>query len=351
MKAKFSILRIVLTALTAAILLAGCQDQESMAVAESTSPETPAVPVSVMVIEPVAMRDVIFLPGETEASEDVKVGANTAGRVDWIGPREGQKVNKGDLLVKIDVSALKASLDHAEAAYKLADDLYQRRLRLYGHKIIAKEELDQSETQRTLALTDLEQIKVRYNHGFPKSPITGIINHLYLDEGEYADIGKPIADIVNIDKIKINVRVPELDVRFVKIGQQTPLKIDAFPDRTLMGTIDFVSFKADPATKTFLVRSIIDNPDHDIRPGMIGRVAFVRRVITDALAAPLFTLVDKGGERIVFVEKDGVAQSRTISIGVIEGDRVQVTGGLNPGDHLIVKGHTEVEDGMKVIVK
>jgi len=254
-------------------------------------------------------------------------------------------------LVKIDVSALKASRDHAEAAYKLADDLYQRRLRLYDNKIIAGEELEQSETQRTLALTDLAQIKVRYNHGFPKSPITGIVNHLYLDEGEYADIGKPIADIVNIDRIKINVRVPELDVRFVKKGQQTPVKIDAFPDRTLMGTVDFVSFKADPATKTFLVRSIIDNLDHAIRPGMIGRVAFVRRVIADAVAAPLFTLVDKGGERIVFVEKNGVAESRTISIGVIEGDRVQVTSGLNPGDHLIVKGHTEVEDGMKVIVK
>ena len=354
MKTKIAIARIRLiaaTVLTAAFLLAGCQDQESMAVAESTSPEMPAVPVSVMVIEPVAMRDVIFLPGETEASEDVKVAANTAGRVDWLGPREGHHVKKGDLLAKIDVSALKASLDRAEAAYKLADDLYQRRLRLYDHKIIAKEELDQSETQRALALADLEQIKVRYNHGFPKSPIAGIMNHLYVEVGEYADVGKPLAEIVNIDKIKINVRVPELDVRFVKIGQQTPLKIDAFPDRALVGTIDFVSFKADPATKTFLVRSIIDNPDHDIRPGMIGRVAFVRRVVADAVAVPLFALVDKGGERIVFVEKDGVAQSRTISIGVIEGDRVQVTGGLNPGDHLIVKGHTEVEDGMKVIVK
>ena len=177
------------------------------------------------------------------------------------------------------------------------------------------------------------------------------MNHLYVEVGEYADVGKPLAEIVNIDKIKINVRVPELDVRFVKIDQQTPLRIDAFPDRALIGTIDFVSFKADPATKTFLVRSIIDNPAHDIRPGMIGRVAFVRRVIADAVAAPLFTLVDKGGERIVFVEKDGVAESRTISIGVIEGDRVQVTAGLNPGDHLIVKGHTQVEDGMKVVVK
>ena len=341
----------ILTALMATFVLLGCQDQESMAIAENTSLEVPAIPVSVEIVEPVTLRDVIFLPGETEASEDVKVAANTAGPVDWIGPREGQKVNKGDLLIKIDVSALKASLDHAQAAYKLAGDLYQRRLRLYDNKIIAKEELDQSETQRTLALTDLEQIKVRYNHGFPKSPITGIVNHLYLDVGEYADIGKPIADIVNIDKIKINVRVPELDVRFVKKGQQTSVKIDAFPDRTLIGTVDFVSFKADPATKTFLVRSIIDNPGHDIRPGMIGRVAFVRRVIADAVVAPLFTLVDKGGERIVFVEKDGVAESRTISIGVIEGDRVQITSGLNAGDHLIVKGQTEVEDGMKVIVK
>lgn len=351
MKVKITLLMIVVTTVTAAFVLTGCQDQESMAIAENTSQEAPATPVAVVIVEPVSMRDVIFLPGETEAWEDVKVAANTAGRVDWIGPGEGQKVNKGDLLVKIDVSALKASRDHAEAAYKLADDLYQRRLRLYDNKIIAREELDQSATQRTLALTDLAQIKVRYNHGFPKSPITGIVNHLYLDEGEYADIGKPIADIVNIDRIKINVRVPELDVRFVKKGQQTPVKIDAFPDRTLMGTVDFVSFKADPATKTFLVRSMIGNSDHAIRPGMIGRVAFVRRVITEAVTAPLFTLVDKGGERIVFVEKDGVAESRTISIGVIEGDRVQITSGLKAGDHLIVKGHTEVEDGMKVIVK
>jgi membrane fusion protein (multidrug efflux system) len=172
-----------------------------------------------------------------------------------------------------------------------------------------------------------------------------------VDVGEYADIGKPIADIVNIDRIKINVRVPELDVRYVKKGQQTPIKIDAFADRPLIGTVDFVSFKADSATKTFLVRSVIDNPEHDIRPGMIGRVAFVRRIIPDAVAVPLFAIVDKGGERIVFLEKDGIAESRTISIGVIEGDRVQITNGLNVGDHLIVKGHTEVEDGMKVTAK
>jgi membrane fusion protein (multidrug efflux system) len=260
-------------------------------------------------------------------------------------------VKKGDRLAKIDVAALKAALEHAEATYKLAHELYERRRRLYDHKIIAREELDQSETQLKLAASDLEQVRVRYSHGFPESPITGIINHLYVDVGEYADLGKPIADIVNIDRIKINVQVPELDVRYVKKGQTTPVKIDAFSDRTLLGTVEFVAFKADPATKTFLVRSVIDNPDHDIRPGMIGRVAFVRRSVPEAIAVPLFAIVDKGGERIVFVEKDGVAESRVISIGVIEEDRAQITSGLNIGDHLIVRGQTEVEDGLKVIAK
>ena len=351
MKTFNSFIPVVLAFLIAALTLTGCKDQESIANTEGSSSEPPAISVSVVEVKPVAMRDVVFLPGETEAYEDVKVAANTSGRIEWIGPREGQAVKKGDLLAKIEVSALKASLEHARAAYKLANDLCERRRRLYDNKIIAREELDQSETQLKLAAADLEQVKVRYNHGFPKSPITGIINHLYVDVGEYADLGKPIADIVNIDRIKINVQVPELDVRYVNKGQTTPIKIDAFADRTLLGTVEFVAFKADPATKTFLVRSVIDNPDHNIRPGMIGRVAFVRRNIPDAVAAPLFAIVDKGGERIVFVEKDGVAESRVISLGVIEADRVQITSGLNIGDHLIVRGQTEVEDGMRVTAK
>jgi membrane fusion protein (multidrug efflux system) len=350
MKSKCSFLLWTIL-LLGAFLMAGCKDKESLATDETNSTLPPAVPVSIVEIKPVPMRDVIYLPGTTEAWQDVQVAADTAGRIEWMGPREGEKVSKGDLLIKIDVSALKAAMDHAAAQFKLADDLYQRRKRLFERKIIAKEELDQSATQRTLAATDYEQIKVKYNHGFPRSPITGIINHRYVDTGEFIDTGKPIADIVNIDRIKINVRVPELDIRFVRVGQKTPVKIDAFPERDLNGKVDFVAFKADPATKTFLVRTLIDNPLGDIRPGMIGRVAFVRRVITDALVAPLFALVDKGGERLVFVEEDGLAQSRTVSIGVIQGDRVQITSGLKPGDHLIVKGHTEVEDGMKVSVQ
>ncbi|MGD8944906.1 MAG: efflux RND transporter periplasmic adaptor subunit, partial [Desulfobacterales bacterium] len=252
-------------------LTLGCDDKAGLAKTDARADLPPAVPVTIMEIKAESIQDIIYLPGTTEAWQDVKVAADTAGRIEWIGPHEGDLVKKNDLLIKIDVSALKAALDHAKAQYRLADDLYQRRQRLFERKIIAQEELDQSKTQRTLAATDLQQVQVRFNHGFPRSPINGIINHLYVDAGEFIDTGKPIADIINIERIKINVRVPELDIRFVLQGQTTPVRIDAFPGRTLSGTVDFVAFKADPATKTFLVRTVIENPFGDIRPGMIAR--------------------------------------------------------------------------------
>ncbi|UCC66198.1 MAG: efflux RND transporter periplasmic adaptor subunit, partial [Deltaproteobacteria bacterium] len=177
----------------------------------------------------------------------------------------------------------------------------------------------------------------------------GMVNLLHVDVGEYVARGEPVADLVNVDKIKINVNVPELDVRYLRVGRQAMVTIDAFPGRRLAGTINFVAYKADPATKTFHVRVLIPNPRREIRPGMIARVAFLRRIIPNAVAVPLSALVDKGGERIVFVENDGIAYARTVSIGVIEADRVQITSGLKLGERLIVTGQTEVEEGMRVI--
>ena len=134
MKSANTLITAAMAALLSVFVMVGCKDQESMADVAGNDREAPAIPVAVTVIEPVAIQDVVFLPGETEAYEDVKVAANTSGRVEWIGPREGQSVKKGDLLAKIDVSALRASLEHAQAAYELADDLYRRRRRLLGHR-------------------------------------------------------------------------------------------------------------------------------------------------------------------------------------------------------------------------
>jgi membrane fusion protein, multidrug efflux system len=329
----------------------GCEQRESRAQVGGQEDQGRNIQVSIEEVRPRPIRDIMILPAETEAWEDVRVPSDTAGRVEWIGPDEGDRLKKGALLAKVDVSSLKAALDQAQAAFDLADEVYRRRVELYEKKLIAKEELDRSRTERSVAEGDLKQARVYYERGMIYSPVDGVVNHLFVDQGEFIGRGDPLADIVNVDRIKVNVDVPEMDVRFIEKGQDVMVRIDAFPEQRIPGKVDFVPYKADAATKTFPVRVLISNADRAIRPGMIARVAFLRRVIPDALTSPLFALVDKSGERILYVEKEGVAHARTVSIGVIEGDRVQITEGLEAGDHLIVKGQNDVEEGLPVEVK
>jgi membrane fusion protein, multidrug efflux system len=345
------VLRIGLAAYLIVAFMSGCSRSESSTKSESTHNQVRAVPVSVIPVTPSPMKDILVLPGETEAWQDVVVGSETGGRVEWVGPKEGDVVKQGNLIVRVDVAEFKAALDRAEAALRLADDLYERRVKLFERNIINQEELDKVLAERDLAKATFRQARVEYDRGFTRAPISGLVNHLFVKEGEFVDRGKPLVELVNVDQVIVNVNVPELDVRFLEKGQKTMVRVDAFPDREVLGTIDFVAYKADPATLTFLTKVLIDNPGHNIRPGMIARVAFLRRLIPDALSAPLFALIDRGGERILFVEEDGVAHARTVSIGVIEGDRVQITKGLEPGDRLIVTGQRDVEEGMKVQVR
>ncbi len=331
--------------------LTGCDKEKSDVQPEANGNSKKIIKVAVLKVEPKPMKDVLILPGETKPWQDITLASDLDGLVEWIGFEEGDKVKKGDLLAKIDASALKAAWDNAKANHELAEGAYKRRKHLHERNIIGQEELDQSRNQLAVAEGSLRQVKVQYEKGFVHSPIDGVINYLHVDPGEYVGRGGPVVELVNVDKVEISVNVPELDVNYFKPGGPAMFRVDAIPNRDFGGIIDFVALKADPATKTFRVKVLMDNADGKVRPGMIARVAFLRRIIPDALAVPLFAVVDRGGERLVYVEKDSVAQARTIGIGVITGDSVQITQGLEPGDHVIVTGQNDVQEGTKVLVQ
>ncbi len=315
---------------------------------ETAAPAIQVVKVNVMDVKPVPLNDILTLPGQTEALHDVVLSAERGGRVEWIGPEEGEEIELGQDIVKIDMAAAAAALNKAKASHVLSKKLAARRESLHKSNVLSKEELDQAETDLALASGTLREAQVAYDQGLIKAPFKGVVNKLYVDPGEYVDTGAPVADMVNVDSIRINVNVPEMDVRYLKKGEFADVIVDAYPDEKWAGEIDFVSFKADPATKTFKVRVVVKNDDGRIRPGMLARASFQRRSIPEALIAPLFAVLDKGGERIVFVVEDGVAHARTVSIGVISDEYVQITDGLKVGDKLIITGQTEVEEGTTV---
>ena len=340
-----------LAALLASLLfMTGCNGPDSEASASSQAQER-VVKVRVQTVKPTTVRDVAILPGETEAFQDVMLAAEQEGQVQWIGPKEGEKIAKGTLVAKIDVKAKKARLDRAKATYIYTQSQVKRRLVLHKAKVLPKEELDDMLTKQQLAKGNLDEAQVMYDQGFVHSPVAGVINDLKVDPGEFVRKGEAIAEIVAVDRIKIICHVPEMEVRYLKPRQQSLVTLDAYPERKWIGLIEFVAFKADPTTKTFRVEVIVNNTDGAIRPGMIARAAFLKREIANAVTAPLRAIVDKGGERLVFVEKNGRAKACTIEIGIIETQYAQITKGLKPGDHLIVVGQHDVEEGMKVITK
>ncbi|SKA72271.1 membrane fusion protein, multidrug efflux system [Paucidesulfovibrio gracilis DSM 16080] len=343
----------LLLCLFAALLLSACGDDQPDATAQAQAESTPppssrAVSVLVTEVRPVTLRDVLTLPGATEPQHDVTVSAERGGRVEWVGPTEGDSVRQGEIIAKIDMDKAEADLAKARSAYELAVKQAKRRKQLRAKNLLSQEELDQANTDLESATSDLTQAQVYYDQGLVASPISGRVNDLAVDPGEYLNTGQAVAELVNISRIRIYVNVPELDVRYLHVGQRVKVTVDAYPNEVWDGEVDFVAYKADESTKTFRTRVVVDNDDSRIRPGMLARVRLERRVVKDAVSAPLFAIVDKGGERILFVEENGVARSRAIEIGFIDGDRAQILHGLKLGEQLIVSGQDAVEEGVSV---
>lgn len=326
-------------------------DSEGAAQEAGEQQESRAVRVRLEEVMPAPLQDILVLPAETEAEDDVALSSERAGRVEWVGVTEGDEVTQGQVLVKIDLNSLAAALDRAQANYDLAMTRAERRRQLHKNRVLSKEELDHAETELLKAASDLRTAKVNYEQGIVRAPISGTVERVQVDEGEYVKAGDVVVDIVNSRTLHLEVNVPEMDVRFIQPGDKARVTVDAWPDAHWTGVVDFVSRRADASTKTFRVRVVVDNSDGRIRPGMIARARFVRREIEDAVTAPLFAVLDKGGERLVFVAEEGKAVARTVELGVIDGERVQVLMGLAPGDQLIVEGQSLVEEGTEVLAQ
>ena len=169
--------------------LAGC-DKESEAQdgnqANATRKETeqPKVDRDVILVEtalvqPHLLQDMLLLPGSTEARHDVRISSERAGRVEWVGPTEGDKVTKDEVIAMIDLSALQATLNRAQASYDLKITTLERRMSLFDRKVLSKEELDQARTYMLQAKSDLRTAQVEYEQGIVRSPIDGTVEELF----------------------------------------------------------------------------------------------------------------------------------------------------------------------------
>lgn len=312
--------------------------------------ERPPVNTVVMEVIPRLISNKINLPGAIEPWTRLELISKIAGSIEEILVQEGDSVKEGDIIALLESDDYRIALDRAEAAYKFAKADFERDKSVYAQGVIPTAELDARETSMQTAKADLDNARLLYERCKIKAPISGVIRSLDAKVGLYLGIGDPIGRILQIDKVKAVIGIPESDITAVRNLPTVDLTIQALDDLNVVGKNHFVSSSPETAARLYRFELEIDNPDHRILPGMFVRANIIKQSRENALTIPFYSIISRNDEQYVFIENDGVVKRQNVKTGIMEQWMVEITSGLKNGDRIVVEGHRDVENDQKVNV-
>ncbi len=351
-----SIRVLVLLSLCLLPMLGGCGSDTSSETNAAThhSDVEKATPVKVQMVTVQDLEERFTLPASLEAWEDLTLAAEIAGPVDWVGPSEGETLAAGQKILTIDSVSQRANLERDRVDAKVKQKAMQRLQSLVAENLVSRQEYDNSVTAYEASKQQLELAHIALQKSSVLAPLAGVLDARLVERGEYVKAGDPVAVVVQVDRLKALVDVPEKDVRYYHSGEEVSViqaQIDTGEEIRRNGKLIHLAYKADLMTRTYLAKIEVDNRDRQLRPGMIVRIEALRREIKDAIAIPLYAVVDLDGRKVVFVEEQGKAKLRPVKIDRVVGAKAVILEGLQPNERLIVKGQQLLADGAAVKVE
>ena len=382
------------------ISLVACNEKSP----KPTAAEADAIPVVVGRLQKVQEWERISASGTVSTPKSpANVGFLVPGRVVFVGPREGEYVNEGQVLAKLDLLDFTLAVQAAEAqkaraqaemekavqparpelveqarvAFERAEDEYRRMKMLHDEKALAPndflkfkaayEQAQQSYKQakaggqkedKDLAKAAFNQADVQLRINQKKladatllAPTGGYISKRLVEPGDTASAGRPVFEIVQMKPVEVNVGVPETDVHLVRIGQEAEITIPALPGKTFQGTVRLINISADPSTRTYMTRIAVENPELMLRVGMVAE-ATIRGDQTVSMATLPGDVVvrDPQGATQVYVyypDKKRVYAKR-VEIGTAANKEVEIKSGLSGDELIVLAGQTKLRDGLAV---
>ena len=342
---------LLLLLLALCLALAGCGKKEEILAAE-TPPEK-IVRVELLRVEPRNMVEEFTLPGSLEAWQDLLLAAEISGPVEKVGAEEGARVHQGQALVQIDTLTLQANRDRARSEFELRRKTAERLKKLHDEQLVSSQEYDNAVSALEMAKSSLRSAEIMLEKGLLQAPIDGLLEERFVDPGEYVGVGDPLVRVVQIDRLKVNVDVPEKDIRYLHKGDIVKLDgsvVGGWKEGTLKGKITHLGYVADAQTRTYRVRIEIDNAGRTLRPGMILRAHFARRHLDQVLVVPLYAVVEREGRKFLFLQEGDIARQRQVQLGATLNGDVVIQEGLRPGDRVVIKGQQLLIDKVRIQV-
>ncbi|MFH2059205.1 MAG: efflux RND transporter periplasmic adaptor subunit [Pseudomonadota bacterium] len=306
--------------------------------------------VITMEIVPSLIQEKISLPGMAKPWVTLEVVSEVKGKITHKQVTEGQQVNKGDIIAIIDKSDYQNAYDGALASYDTAKTTHSRLKALVKKNFVTQSQLDDATAQLKTTKAAFDTANLNLSRCTILSPMKGIVDRIYIETGSFLDSGNPVVKIIQIDKLKIEVGIPESDVDAVRNLDTFEITIDALGQKKYTGHSHYLYKTADSLARLYTLEIRVDNPEFQILPDMFARVNIIKSQDPYGLAVPMYALVTLDKEVGVYVEKDGVVQFTPVVPGFLDGWKIQILTGLSPRDHVVVVGHKLVEDGEQVLV-
>ncbi len=323
-------------------------DQIAVDKAEEMRQKKPPINVVTLTLAPTTITDRINLPGYIEPWTRLKLMAKLNGTIIEVLVSEGDRVKKDDILARIEDDDFRISLDRAEAAYNLSKAEYGRDKAMYDKGVSPIATLDSARTAMQKARADYEDARLLLSRTTVTSPMDGIISRMDAKIGLQLSVGDPLAEILQVDRMKGVVGIPESDVRAVRRLDNVELTIQALGDKIFNGKTHFLAPSPQTAARLYNLELAVQNNAGEVLDGMFIRADIVKERVENTLAVPFYSVISRNAEQYVFIEQEGVARKRKVTLGIMEKWMVQVTAGLYPGDRLLVEGHRDVEDNQSI---
>jgi len=309
-------------------------------------------PVSVVNLQVRPFNHYFQVSGTVDVVDQAYISPEINGQIKQVLVEEGDYVNKGQLLAKLNTSITENTIEEVKTQLELAKTLFEKQEQLWNKNIGSEVQYLQAKNNMEAMQGKLKTLEAQLDMAYIKSPINGIVDLINIEVGELAMPGFQLMQIVSLDKMKIFAEVSEKYLPVIKKGDIVELSFPTFPDIELKVAVSRTGNIVNMGNRTFPVELRIDNIDGKFKPNILTILTFMDYSKEDALVVPSIIIKkDIQGEYVyVAREFEGKQQARKVYIttGRSYNDETLVIDGLYEGDKVITEGYSLVTDGTEV---
>ncbi|UYQ94102.1 efflux RND transporter periplasmic adaptor subunit [Chitinophaga horti] len=335
---------LLLSSLT--LLLAACGSEPATNVAKDTN----IIPVKVMPVGGADKEGNIVASGQFTTDDETNLSFKTGGIISDIYVKEGDAVRKGQLLASLHLTEINAEVSQLQLSYEKAQRDHQRTQRLYADSVATLEQLQNTQTALQLAEQQLNSARFNRNYSAIHAPKDGFVLHKLANAGQLVNAGTPVLQTNGAagNNWLLRVGLSDRDWAALKIGDKADVTVQALPGRVLNGTVSRKAEGIDVQSGTLSVDIKLDATQATgLAAGMFGQCKIhCSNVAQNAWPVPYDAVLDgNGSEGFVFVTSDGkTARKVPVTIAGIEKEQVMLSGGVKPGEQLIISGSAYLTD-------